>query len=159
METDKSMIKFLKRKTSGQTGGWGGGEAAGRWWLPVFVMAGITMLSGSAGVQTGPIQFVGMDKVGHVVVFGMLAISVTRCWDVKRHPNLAFWTGVLVAVGFGLGDELHQLTNPYRYFEWADWVADIVGGLLGAAAYVRVGWIRRILEQPVRLRWKKKVSR
>lgn len=146
--------KFLKRNQPRKREGRGKG-----WWLPVFVMAGVSVLSGSAGVPTGGVTFVGMDKLGHVVVFGLLAVSVARCGDVVGRPWRSWLVAVLVAGGFGLADELHQLTNPERMFEWGDWVADWIGGLSGAGVYVRWHGLRRLLEQPVGLSGKEKRSR
>ncbi len=113
-----------------------------RLWVPVFMMAGIGVLSGSPGVQTGDWSFIGMDKVGHFVVFGLLAIAWARVfprhsWSAGRVVLLA----TAAAAGFGALDELVQAFNPHRTFEWQDWVADAAGALAGAAAYV---WLRPV---------------
>lgn len=111
------------------------------------MMAGITLLSGSAGVQTGPIGFAGMDKLGHLVVFGLLAIAWVRCLEGEAMtPRVRFWSAVLLTAGFGLADEWHQYHNPQRTFEWADLAADCLGAVLAAAAYLNLGRLRALLE-------------
>ena len=123
-----------------------------RLWLPLFTMLGITLLSGTAGPQTGPVRFVGMDKIGHVVVFGLLAMAVARCFAIDRGMRRISVGLVAFAVtaGFGGLDEWHQFHNPRRQFEWADLLADAVGAVLGATAYLRFRWLRQLLEKPLR---------
>lgn len=123
----------------------------GRLWVPLFMMAGISLLSGSAGVQLGSWSFVGMDKLGHLVIFGLLGIAWARCLPLGAEHRLGT---LLVATGltafFGLLDELHQYTNPLRYFEWADLVADFAGALLAATAYLYLAPLQALLEVKIR---------
>lgn len=118
-----------------------------RLWVPVFIMVGISILSGSAGIQTGGWSFVGMDKLGHLVVFGLLGIAWFRCFD---HENVSGWTRFLYAItlttAFGMADEAHQYHNPLRTFEWADLLADFAGAVLAGTLYWRVAALRNLLE-------------
>ncbi|NBD39185.1 MAG: hypothetical protein GVY10_11515 [Verrucomicrobia bacterium] len=122
-----------------------------RLWLPLFTMLGMTLLSGTAGPQTGPVQFVGMDKVGHVVIFGLLSVAVARCFVTEggTRPLFVGLVAFAVTAGFGGLDEWHQLHNPLRRFEWADLGADAVGAVLGATVYLRFPGIRHWLEKPL----------
>jgi VanZ family protein len=118
-----------------------------RLWVPVFMMLGISLLSGTAGVQMGSLSFTGVDKVGHLVVFGLLGIAWARClpspsWT--RHRRLLLAT--VLTTGFGLLDEIHQYTNPERYFEWGDLAADFAGAFLATTAYLWIGPLRAFLE-------------
>jgi hypothetical protein len=118
-----------------------------RLWVPLFMMVGISLLSGSAGVQMGPLSFTGIDKLGHLVVFGLLGIAWARClpaaaWTRPRRLLAA----TLLATLFGLLDEIHQFTNPERYFEWADLAADFLGALLASGAYLWIGPLQALLE-------------
>lgn len=116
-------------------------------WAPFFIMIGISILSGSAGIQTGGWSFTGMDKVGHLVVFGMLGVAWIRCLDEHVMVQSRRWAvAVVLTVLFGLGDELHQYQNPLRTFEWADLLADLVGAMLATFLYLRYEWIQKILE-------------
>lgn len=115
-------------------------------WVPFFMMAGITLLSGSAGPSTGGISFTGMDKLGHFVVFGLLGVAWARVFFGGIRPLAAWIFAVLAATIFGYLDELHQYTNPLRLFEWYDLLADFLGALAGAACYVYWSWLRSLLE-------------
>lgn len=121
-----------------------------RLWVPVFMMVGISLLSGTAGPQVGSLSFTGMDKVGHLVVFALLGIAWARCLRLEHFTKATSW---LLAVGlstaFGLMDELHQYTNPVRLFEWGDLFADFLGACLGAALYLRVKRLRELLEMRI----------
>ena len=125
-----------------------------RLWVPFFMMAGISILSGSAGVELGGWSFAGIDKLGHLVVFGLLGIAWVRsfrpaAWNSRRR----FLYALLLAAGFGLLDELHQYRNPLRSFEWADLLADILGAGGGCLAYLGLPRLRRLLEVNLREVW------
>jgi hypothetical protein len=132
-------------KTSGQV-------ERKRLWVPLLMMAGITLLSGSAGVQTGGLSFTGMDKLGHLVVFGLLGIAWLRALRPERVPSAGrLALAVLLTGGFGLLDELHQFHNPDRFFEWGDLAADVLGAVLACGAYLASARMRKLLEWEPRL--------
>jgi VanZ family protein len=113
-------------------------------------MISISILSGSAGIQTKGWSFTGMDKLGHFVIFGLLGMAWVRCLDeglISRGRRFAY--AVTLTVAFGLIDELHQYHNPLRTFEWADLLADFIGSVVATAIYLRTSWIRRILETEI----------
>jgi len=127
------------------------------------MMIGITVLSGTAGVQMGSLSFTGIDKLGHLLVFGLLGVAWVR---VFRSPDLGFAKRLLLAViltsGFGLLDECHQLRNPLRTFEWADLLADFLGSLLGTFTYLSIRPWQAFLEldfhDALRLRFTHKIT-
>ena len=124
------------------------------------MMAGIGLLSGSPGVQTGGLTFVGMDKLGHLVVFGLLGIAWARVFRQPPWPPRAvILLATACAAGFGALDEAIQAFNPHRTFEWGDLLADLAGALAGAAAYVRIRPLQAFLELESRhirrLRWRR----
>ncbi|MGC9449881.1 MAG: VanZ family protein [Oceanipulchritudo sp.] len=122
-----------------------------RLWVPVFMMAGISVLSGSAGVQTGGWSFTGMDKLAHFIVFGLLGIAWARTGLLRDAGPRKRW---LLAAGltflFGLLDEWHQYTNPLRTFEWGDLMADTAGALVFTFLYLRTPRVRSLLEREFR---------
>jgi hypothetical protein len=109
-----------------------------RIWVPVFMMVGISLLSGTAGVQMGPLSFVGIDKIGHFVVFGLLGIAWCRFFRPEMPALRRLLLATFLTTLFGLMDELHQFHNPERYFEWADLLADAVGAFVLSASYLYV---------------------
>jgi len=118
-----------------------------RLWAPVFMMAGISILSGSAGVNVGSWAFVGIDKLAHLAVFGLLGVAWVRSFRTATISATVRWLlAVSLTTLFGLLDEFHQLQNPLRTFEWADLLADFCGAVAGAAAYLHLRWFQTFLE-------------
>lgn len=115
-----------------------------RWLFPIALALTVLNASGQ-GEVAGP-SFVGVDKLAHVLVFGLLATLVARC----PGPALA-WFPVLAASAFGGLDELRQSFTPGRFVELADWIADTSGALLAYLLYTRWTLYRTVLETPLRL--------
>lgn len=67
----------------------------------------------------------GWDKSNHLLAFALLAILACRAWPASVVAALA----ALLVYG-GLIEILQSFTG-YRSAEWADWLADAVGLLLG----------------------------
>ena len=67
----------------------------------------------------------GWDKTNHLLAFGTLAVLGCRAFPRRAVAVLC----ALLAYG-GLIELLQSLT-PYRSAEWADWLADGLGLLLG----------------------------
>ena len=86
--------------------------------------------------------WIGIDKVAHFAVFGLLGILVARTQPPRR-----WWLGILIASAYGGADEWRQSFTPGRFVEVADWVADTLGALVGVAVYARWTWFRTVLEQ------------
>jgi VanZ family protein len=84
------------------------------------------------------------DKLLHLVEYGALGallVSAMRASGVA--PTLAFLVAAAAASLYGATDELHQAFVPQRSCDVRDWVADTLGGTLGAAAaFVALRWIR-----------------
>lgn len=64
------------------------------------------------------------DKAQHVLAFAVLTSWALFAWPTKTYVVLV---GMLT---FGALIELAQWFVGYRYAEWADWAADIVGIVL-----------------------------
>lgn len=69
----------------------------------------------------------GADKVGHGAAYAVLGALLTLATG-------RVWLAALMALLFGVSDEIHQYFVPGRYADVLDVVADGVGGLLGALA-------------------------
>lgn len=103
----------------------------------------IVVASGRSEVAAPSI--IGIDKVAHFGVFGLLAILVVR----NGFPPRRAWFAVLAVSLFGLTDEWHQSFTPGRFVEFADWVADTLGAIIAVTIYVRWPLARALLERPV----------
>jgi VanZ family protein len=100
----------------------------------------IFVLSSIPGTDFPKVPGEQMDKLVHGVLYSTLGFLVTR--GLRGSTTLG--RGTLVAVStvlailYGVSDEIHQLWTPRRSCDWHDVVADAVGGLLGALVAVTV---------------------
>ncbi len=114
-------------------------ESRGSWVWPILLATMVFMASGRGQVAAPGI--VGIDKVGHFLVFGLLGALIAR-----TQPRRRWWLGIVVASLYGISDEFRQSLTPGRSVEFADWVADTVGALLSVTLYSRWTLYRKILE-------------
>lgn len=85
--------------------------------------------------------WIGIDKVAHFAVFGLLGMLIAR-----TQPPGRWWWGFIIASAYGAADEWRQSFTPGRFVEVADWVADTLGAAVGVAVYARWTWFRGLLE-------------
>lgn len=110
-------------------------------WAAVLVWAGLLFWQSSSSGQGGLFELLpaGSDKLAHglaYLVFGGVAALATGSRS----------SGALLAVLFGISDEIHQSYVPGRSPEIWDLVADSIGALIGAFLapwLVRYPWRRR----------------
>ena len=127
-------------------------------WLWVLSLAGsLVWASGNTPPQI-PGSFVGLDKIAHFSLFGLLATLVLRLDTVWRRPGCRGWVAIAAVSLFGGTDEWHQSFTPGRSVEFADWIADTSGATLAVTLYLHWAWYHRLLETPLRLRSRKTVS-
>lgn len=102
-------------------------------WIGVAAWAallfGLSSLPAGA-TPTAPISFPGDDKVVHAALYAVLG-GLLRVALGRAGPAVAF------AAAFGVTDELHQAFVPGRDADALDWLADVVGALLGAVLAAR----------------------
>ncbi len=83
-----------------------------------------------AGGLELPFTFDGIDKVGHMILYGGLAAVVSfgiRRSDRTATPWVQCFVPVLFATLYGVTDEIHQLFVPMRHFDIVDIMADLAG--------------------------------
>lgn len=102
------------------------------YFLPVIWMITIFVLSSFPGSVLPRFFFPGLDKIVHVVLYGVLAFLWYRSLRIKALYRLI----IVCLIGFvyGLIDEIHQLYVPLRYFDAYDLLADCIGTILGGFA-------------------------
>jgi VanZ family protein len=75
------------------------------------------------------------DKGLHFVEYGTLAALLVIAF---RASGARGWRALVMAVVaaslYGVTDELHQAFVPNRSCDYRDWIADTIGGVLGASA-------------------------
>ncbi len=115
---------------------------------PFLLAATITWCSGQPAALP-EMGWLEVDKLGHFAAYGVLATAIVR------HPSLALWPwprlwwALILASGYGLGDEFRQSLTIYRQYDLADWVADTVGATVAVSLYIHWPWYRRLLETPL----------
>lgn len=81
------------------------------------------------------------DKVLHAIEYAVLA---GLCYRAFRRTARPFTTGYAVVLAivaasfYGATDEVHQAFVPFRTATWLDWVADTIGGVVGAVSSQRL---------------------
>ncbi len=120
-----------------------GRGTAWRWLFPCALAVMIVLASGRSQIAAPP-GIPSVDKLGHFLVFGLLASLV-----VRSPGGRVFWPLCAVALVsfFGISDEFHQSFTPGRSVEFADWVADTLGAALAVTLYANWGAYRRVLER------------
>ncbi len=122
-------------------------------WLWALALATALVFASGNNPAAIPGSFVGIDKVAHFGVFGLLATLVLRAKVIRTRGRWGGWLAVALVSVFGATDEWHQSFTPGRSVEFADWLADTSGAVLAVVLYLWWGWYRRLLERPLRLRW------
>jgi VanZ family protein len=107
----------------------------------VLWLVGLWVLSSLPGDDVHLPPFPGADKLAHALYFAVggallaLSLSPGRNWKRSR----VIWTVLLSMAVIGALDEFHQLHTANRTgADPLDWLADCVGGFLGA---VVIGWL------------------
>lgn len=83
----------------------------------------------------------GSDKVLHALGFLVLAAVLGLFLAVRR--RFAFrWLAAMLAVlaVYAAFDEITQMLVPNRYADWRDWVADIIGAVIGTILVGGLWW-------------------
>lgn len=67
------------------------------------------------------------DKLGHVVLYGLLALLANRAFGGRFLKTRWVQVGSLVVLTFAIGEELTQHFNPNRTLDAFDAAADVFG--------------------------------
>lgn len=90
-----------------------------------------------------PVSFYGVDKLEHLLAYAGLML-----WFCQVYVTRAARIGTMVGlVALGVCIEILQGLGGYRYFEYADMLANTVGVLIGwGSAHTRVGCVISVSE-------------
>ena len=111
------------------------GLAALAWALVIF------WLSSAPRSLPEPLAVDGMDKLLHLGTFAVLAWlcgATLRRAAPEQAVRFHVVTAGVMALAYGLSDELHQAYVPGRQSSFYDVLADGAGALLGAALRARL---------------------
>ena len=111
-----------------------------RYWLPVaFVVSLIFYLSSLPAHEVPESWFPYQDKVQHIIAYTCLGFVFARAlsWKFRNNPQgkpfkNALYISIFMSTAYGALDEFHQSFTPGRSVEFADFLADSVGSIIGA---------------------------
>lgn len=110
--------------------------------VPMFcVMGAISFLSHQPGDAFIMPPVIGLDKLVHMIVYGVLAFSMIWAFDSpdrNRSPAKLTLATIIFCTLYGVSDELHQQFVPGRYPSPWDVLADGLGALI-----VSLFWLRK----------------
>ena len=120
----------------------------------------VAIYAGSLAPPTGLggfsfFSFPGADKLIHVGVYAVFALSIIRGWQREKMPPLDLHVMVFaLALVYGAMIEVFQALTPYRTFEMLDIAADGIGAILGQVTWhlVMMRWGKRTKLYPGLLR-------
>lgn len=104
------------------------------------------MIFGVSAMPTAqvPGKLPHLDKIVHMTEYAILAALVARavrCTSQRPWPLMIWVLAVAFVAFYGITDEFHQSYVVGRSSDFADWIADMTGGAIGAAVYL--SWIKR----------------
>jgi VanZ family protein len=113
------------------------------WVPPIAYMALIYYLSS----QSNPLPMLTThvwDKAIHGTEYGVLGLLWCRAWRGEGWSWAAAGALAFIATAaYGASDEWHQASVAMRTSDIHDWVADLVGGVLGPATYRLASQVER----------------
>ncbi len=104
----------------------------------VLFIALITLLPGYSIPGIIDWNFLELDKIIHMTVFGILTYVGGYTFSRKRTIKSGILVSFIVAGFYGSSIELLQTFIPQRGFDYADLTADVAGGFLGIIVFLRL---------------------
>ena len=90
------------------------------------------------------LPFPMFDKILHIIAFIIFAFLASGAlWENRITKHIVFWAIVLSAF-YGATDEIHQLYVQGRQCSIYDWIADIVGAIIGVLIARNLPFFRRL---------------
>lgn len=113
-----------------------GDRLKARRWLPPLLWAGVILFGTSLPQSVVPLQTSSIDKVLHFTIYTVFAFLLTRQISEDTSRWRAAALAIVVAMAFGAVDEWHQRFIPGRSTEFADWLADSFGAVIGTFMFL-----------------------
>lgn len=111
-------------------------------WGPVVFFAVLVFAVSSMSHPMDKDPFKHFDKVAHITEYGLFALLLFRALNGTLHRKsfllLAVFT-ILIILGYGISDEIHQYFVPARQSD----IKDVIADGLGAAMAMTVVFIKR----------------
>lgn len=113
-----------------------------KFYLPPVLWAGLIFWNSSRpNVNIPKLGFQNVDKIAHFGVYFILGYLIVRAITAEKTLKIGWKKNLLIlliGVLYAASDEFHQLFVPGRSADLADWIADLVGVILGHLAFIRL---------------------
>ena len=115
-----------------------------KYYIPAILWSFLILFLSTTGGINLPASWwdlISLDKVGHLVVYGIFCMLLLGGFTHNRSLALE-QRGIIIALGvsiiYGIGMEVIQYTFfPGRFFEIPDIIANIIGSFLGLYLFKR----------------------
>ena len=84
------------------------------------------------------------DKLEHFIIFFVFGILLRLTASHSRYPSIrenAMLVTLMVGIGYGALDEVHQMLVPYRFASIDDFIADAAGIIAAQIFIALVMWV------------------
>lgn len=102
------------------------------YWLTLFILTSLP------GRSLPKVILILTDKAKHLIAYLILSFLLNFAIHFqkkfKKFNNHSGISAFMIIAVYGLLDEIHQIFIPGRYFEWLDFLSDLIGGLIGILA-------------------------
>lgn len=109
-----------------------------KYWAPPLLYMGL--IFGISAMEQPPLpmpefEWFTIDKLYHFVEYailgGLLAIAFVKAPPRGFRAKWGWSAAALIAILYGASDEWHQTFVPGRLATFEDWVADVIGTIVG----------------------------
>ena len=104
------------------------------YWLPVIIWAGIIFyFSSLPHIPQLIIEIMPETSIWHMIEYAILSILLLRAFINSKNSTFrenAIYLAILIAILYGITDEIHQHFVPGRVFTYFDIIANSVGSLV-----------------------------
>ncbi len=121
-------------------------------WAPTLLWMLLIFVGSARPGRPHPFTEGGLDKLGHLLAYAILAVLSYRCLSRSRKARPLFshaWRAGLFSALYGLLTELYQISVPGRDFQWSDVAANCLGIALALAVVLYWHTNRSSTAQPV----------
>jgi VanZ family protein len=113
----------------------------------LLVMGVIFFLSSMPGDRLVLPPIVNIDKVAHMAIYGLLALTVFYAFGGssldRLHPSMISLLVILICTLYGLSDEFHQSFIPNRSADVFDVLADCIGAIIACIIRIVYTYLRK----------------
>jgi VanZ family protein len=96
-------------------------------------------ISSSQSTVTAPENIFGADKIAHFIAFLIYGVFSRIFMEIfKSSARSKYFIAILIAISFGIIDEVHQYFVPGRDASIYDLIADILGLIVSTFFWSRI---------------------